>query len=113
MYYINNNNDTTDVLDSMPDKLVTILGVDRINNSTGTPPPDGKFDLYYPFFYKNEGLIKFPSLEPFHNGLISYFQKINRIDLAVKYMYPGVYDTTCALSNIEKDRFLIVIETEK
>ncbi|OGU18274.1 MAG: hypothetical protein A2X61_15800 [Ignavibacteria bacterium GWB2_35_12] len=115
MYYIKHINDTTDVLDSLPDKLVTILGVDRLNNSTGNPVPDGKFDWYHPNFYKEEGIIIFPSLQPFNEGLKSYFQKINRNDLIEKYIFPEVYYNTYeeARSNTAKDRFLIVIETEK
>ncbi|MBI5324915.1 MAG: hypothetical protein HZB41_06545 [Ignavibacteriae bacterium] len=114
LYYINQNNDTLDVLDSLPDKLVTIFGVDRTDDSTGNPIPDGNFDLRFPFFNKSEGIIKLPSIQPFYSGLISYLQKINRVDLVEKYMYPEVYDKTYgeAKSKTERDRYLIEIITE-
>ncbi|TAL66821.1 MAG: hypothetical protein EPN82_17010 [Bacteroidetes bacterium] len=115
LFYINQNNDTLDVLDSLPDKLVTIFGVDRVDNETGNPVPDGKFDLRLPYFDKNEGIIMLPSLQPFYSGIISYLQKINRTDLVQKYMYPEVYDKTYgeARSKTERDRYLIVVETLK
>lgn len=115
IYYINQNNDTLDVLDSLPDKLVTILGADRADDSTGNPVPDGKFDLRLPYFDKDEGIIVLPAIQPFYWGIITYLQKINRTELAQKYMYPEVYDKSYgeARAKTEKDRYLIVIETLK
>lgn len=45
IYYLRTNNDSTDILDGTSDKLVTALGVDRVNNATGQPPGDGLFDF--------------------------------------------------------------------
>ena len=114
IYYIYQYNDTLEYFEDIPDKLVTILGVDRTNNSTWSEPPDGKFDLRLPYFDKSRGIIMFPTLQPFNNGLRAYFTKINREDLINKYIYPEVYDTTWfdAMQNVEKDKYLIVIESK-
>lgn len=45
IYYLRTNNDSTDILEGTSDKLVTALGVDRVNNATGQPPGDGLFDF--------------------------------------------------------------------
>lgn len=45
IYYLRTSNDSTDILEGTSDKLVTALGVDRVNNSTGQPPGDGLFDF--------------------------------------------------------------------
>jgi cell surface protein SprA len=109
VWYINQNNDSADVLQGAPDKLVTIMGVDQVNNATGSPPPDGKFDLLYPFFDTRRGEITFPSLEPFREGLIKYFTKQRTPQLADQYIFNEVYDTTydVARLNTARDRFII------
>jgi len=48
VWYLRANNDSSDVLEGSSDKVVTILGVDRVNNSDGTARPDGLFDLGSP-----------------------------------------------------------------
>ena len=48
IWYMRANNDSSDVLEGSSDKVVTILGVDRVNNSDGTAKPDGMFDLGSP-----------------------------------------------------------------
>jgi cell surface protein SprA len=109
VWYINQGNDSTDVLPGVPDKLVTILKVDQVNNATGTPPGDGQFDLRPPFFDPIYGEITFPSLEPFREGLRDYFEKAGTPQLAEQYVFGEVYDTTydVARRNTARDRFVI------
>ncbi|MFC2130101.1 cell surface protein SprA [Bacteroidota bacterium] len=112
MWYINQNNDSSDVLPGAPDKLVTIFGVDQVTNSTGSAPPDGQFDLREPFFDPNYGEIIFPNLQPFDSGLVDYFTKIGTPELAGQYTYSEIYDTTydIARRNTARDRFIITGE---
>lgn len=114
IWYIRQSNDSTDVLEGVPDKLVTIFGVDQVNNSTGASPPDGVFDLTYPFFDARTGEITFPSSEPFGDGLREYFSRpeIGNPELAELYTFDDVYDTTydAAQRNTARDRFVITGE---
>jgi hypothetical protein len=110
VWYLNQSNDSTDLLPNVPEKLVTILRVDQVNNSTGAPTPDGLFDLQPPFFDPNRGEITFPELEPFASGLRTYFkEKMQNENLADQFVYRDVYDTTveAAKRNSNKDRFII------
>ncbi len=111
IWYIRQSNDSTDVLEGVPDKLVTIFGVDQVNNSSGAAPPDGVFDLSPPFFKARTGEITFPSSEPFGDGLREYFSspEVGNPELAELYAYDDVYDTTyeAATRNTAKDRFII------
>lgn len=113
IWYINQNNDSTDILEGANHKLVSILGVDQVNNSTGQPPPDGQFDLKPPFFNPRTGEITFPSPEPFDEGLKAYFyNEFEDSTLAYPYIYSEVYDTTyeVARRNTARDRFIITGE---
>ncbi len=109
IWYIRQSNDSVDVLEGAPDKLVTIMGVDQVNNASGQPQPDGDFDLIRPFFDARFGEITFPSIEPFRDGLRTYFAKLGNPGIAEQYVYNEVYDTTYieARNNTEKDRFII------
>jgi len=109
VYYLSQNNDSSDVLEGAPDKLVTILRVDQVNNSSGASPPDGQFDLRPPFFNPQRGEIEFPSLEPFREELVNYFTRINNPALADKYIFPAVYDTIVEIAKLQtgRDRFVI------
>ncbi len=112
MWYYRGTNDSTDVLEGAPDKVVTIFRIDQVNNGTGTTPPDGKFDARPPVFNAARGEIIFPSLEPFREGLREYFAAKGNPQLAEQYVFNEVYDTTdqAARLNSAKDRFLIVGE---
>lgn len=112
VWYMNQSNDSTDVLEGAPDKLVTIMGVDQVNNGTGSAPPDGKFDMQPPFFDQRYGEITFPHPEPFREGLREYFDELGNPDMAEQYVFPDVYDTTydVARRNTVKDRFVITGE---
>ena len=112
IWYINKSNDSTDLLEGAPDKLVSIFGVDRYTNGTGAAPPDGKFDLQPPFFDERYGEIVFPHPEPFRGGLIDYFAAQGNAELAEQYTYGEIYDTTydVARRNTARDRFVITGE---
>lgn len=109
MWYLRKNNDSSDVLEGAPDKVVTIFRLDQVTNGTGTTPPDGKFDSRPPIFNAQRGEIIFPSLEPFRDGLREYFAKQGNPQLAEQYVYNEVYDTTdqAARLNAAKNRFII------
>lgn len=106
--YIRQSNDSVDVLDGAAEKLPTILGVDRVDNA-GQVQPDGQFDKRPPFFDARRGEIRFPSLEPFREGLIEYFDNIGKAQLANRYTFGEVYDTTYEIArlNSARDRFVI------
>ncbi len=111
IWYINRNNDSSDVLPGAPDKLVTIFGVDQVNNGTGAAPPDGVFDMMPPFFDAVEGTITFPSSRPFDSSIVRYFRRpeVGNPDIAFEYIFSSPYDTTndVARQNTARDRFVI------
>jgi cell surface protein SprA len=110
VWYERKTNDSSDMLEGANDKLVTILGVDQVTNSTGAAPPDGVFDINVAAFFNPErGEITFPNIEPFGSGLETYFEKIGNKDLASSYVYRQIYDTTVdvARKNTARDRFII------
>lgn len=116
--YYNRNNDSTDALPGL-DKLVTVFGVDRRNNSDGTAKPDGQFDMAIAgstptlVFNAQRGEIIFPSLEPFRQGLRDYFvSKGRNASEADPFIFAAVYDTTrdAARVVIDRDRFVIAGE---
>ncbi|MFM8770569.1 MAG: cell surface protein SprA, partial [Candidatus Kapaibacterium sp.] len=112
MWYYRSTNDSADVLEGAPDKIVTIFRVDQVNNGTGVAPPDGVFDPRPPIFNAQRGEITFPSLEPFREGLRDYFASKGNAQLAEQYVFNEVYDTTEIAARLvtAKDRFLIVGE---
>jgi cell surface protein SprA len=109
LWYFRQSNDSADVIQGAPDKIVTILGVDQ-RDLAGQAKPDGQFDLSNsPFFNLERGEIVFPTLEPFREGLIDYFTRIGNPAGAEPYIYPEIYDTTevTAKRNTARDRFVI------
>jgi cell surface protein SprA len=115
IWYLRQNNDSSDVLPNIPDKIVTILGVDRVNNGSGAAPPDGQFDLSVAggaqslVFRADIGAIIFPSLQPFREGLRSYFAARGNPQEAEPYIFSAVYDTTREVARLDAqhDRFVI------
>lgn len=112
--YYTKSNDSVDALPGY-EKIVTVLGVDRLNNSDGTVKPDGQFDIatagatQTPVFNAQRGEIVFPSLEPFRARLQEYFASKGKPQDAEQYVYSAVYDTTrdAARLAIDRDRFVI------
>lgn len=92
-----------------PAKLVTVFGVDKVNNK-GSGPADGLMDLHLDYIFNAQrGELVFPSLEPFREGLQQYFRD-NSISLSPdSLIYSMVYDTTrdAAKTDISRDRFII------
>lgn len=112
MWYFRNTNDSTDVIQGAPDKIVTVFRVDQVNNGTGAAPPDGAFDVRPPIFDSQRGEITFPSLEPFREGLREYFRNRGNPELAEQYVFNEIYDTTDVAARLitAKDRFVISAE---
>ncbi len=110
-WYLRPNNDSADVLQGVPDKLATVLGVDKVNNTSGAGTPDGVFDINLPYIFDAaRGEISFPSLEPFRQGIRDYFKEKNlAADGATPYLYSAIYDTTrdAARNDAQHDRFVI------
>lgn len=109
-WYLRQNNDSTDILPGAQDKLATVLGVDRVNNTSGAGTPDGLFDINLPYIFDAaRGEITFTSLEPFRKGLIDYFTSKGNPDQANQFVFAAVYDTTrdAARLNAQFDRFVI------
>ncbi len=93
-----------------PEKLVTVFGVDKVNNK-GSGPADGLMDLHLDYIFNAQrGELVFPSLEPFREGLRSFFRTKGRQESeADTLIYAMVYDTTrdAAKTDISRDRFII------
>ncbi len=110
-WYLSPKNDSSDVLGAKGQsgaKLATILGVDKVNNTSGSDTPDGLFDIKLPYvFDAARGEITFPSLEPFRKAIKSYFK--DSPDQAAQYIYSAIYDTTrdAARNDAQHDRFVI------
>ncbi|MCX6158167.1 MAG: hypothetical protein NTY74_09355 [Ignavibacteriae bacterium] len=69
----NVNNVYRDTIPGTTTPLITMLKLDRYNNATLTPPPDGKFDwLLNRTIFPETGYIVFPILEPFGKGIRNY-----------------------------------------
>ncbi|MFN8365725.1 MAG: cell surface protein SprA [Candidatus Kapaibacterium sp.] len=133
IYYLRTNNDSTDVLEGTPDKIVTGLRVDQVNNATGQQPGDGVFDFSgsgstagsqgtsttsqqsvgysgSPFFDAQRGEIIFPSLEPFREGLDTAFGRRGIPATAKQFYYSSIYDNQVELAKQQtaQDRWIIV-----
>ena len=75
-------------------QLVEIFGLDRLN-AVNDPPADGNFDFVEGVTINTEnGLIIFPTLEPFSESLRRAFK--GDINLIRKYAYDTLYRTTKA-----------------
>ncbi len=75
-------------LDTIPgysQPIMTMLKTDKVNNTTLQPPPDGYFDLITgKNFYPDIGVIIFPMLEPFSEGL-------NEAGVSQEYQFYELY----------------------
>lgn len=66
----NDNNVYRDTITGYTTPLITMLKLDKINNSTLQPPPDGKFDwLTGKTIFPEMGYLVFPTLEPYGRDL--------------------------------------------
>jgi hypothetical protein len=66
----NKNNVWCDTITGYSIPLITMVKLDRFNNTTFLPPPDGKFDwLTGKTIFPETGYLIFPTLEPFGRDL--------------------------------------------
>jgi predicted small secreted protein len=81
----NDNNVLRDTITGYNTPLITMLKLDKFNNSTLLPPPDGKFDwLTGKTIIPATGELIFPILEPFSKGIAAY-------GLDSTYIYKEMY----------------------
>ncbi len=94
-------------------QLIQALGLDRLN-PYNDPQPDGNFDFVEKITINSEtGMIIFPYLEPFNNGLRDLFAKETNPNvqqfLRQKYLYDTLYHTSKAEAELvaTKNKFYI------
>ena len=69
----NSNNVFHDTIPGYSTPLITMLKLDKYNNTTYLPPPDGKFDwISGRTIFPSTGDVMFPMLEPFSKGIAAY-----------------------------------------
>ncbi|NBP70150.1 MAG: cell surface protein SprA [Cytophagia bacterium] len=92
-------------------QLIEILGLDRLNPSNDRQR-DGNFDYIENLtIVSKEGLIIFPTLEPFSQGLRQAFEGENNEDFLIsKYAFDTLYRTTKAEAELitTKNKFFLV-----
>jgi len=94
-------------------QLIQVFGLDRLN-PYNDPQPDGNFDFVDKVTINAEtGLVIFPQLEPFNEGLRNLFAKetnsATRDFLLQKYVYDTLYHTTKAEAELvaTKNKFYL------
>lgn len=81
----NANNVLRDTITGLNTPLITMLKLDRCNNTTYLPPPDGKFDwISGRTINPSTGDIIFPILEPYSKCIAAY-------GLDSNYIYSEIY----------------------
>ena len=87
--------------------LLKVMGLDRLDANM-KPHANGQFDFVQGYTVAN-GRIFLPSAEPFGNYLRNYLQSKGLGDLADKYCFDALYDSTktVAKQNAEKDKFIL------
>ena len=90
--------------------LLQLLGLDRLDSNNSKENPNGTFDYIQGYTVDAAtGRIFFPSVEPFGSYLK---KKINNDDIADKYIFNELYDTTKTIAKqiAEKDKFYLIGE---
>lgn len=88
------NNEYINRLPSSYILLITMLKLDRFNNGTLLPPPDGKFDwIENKTIYSETGDIIFPILEPYSKGL-------SDAGVSSEYWYTEIYNQKKSVSQM-------------
>ena len=87
--------------------LLKVMGLDRLDANM-KPHANGQFDFVQGYTISN-GRIFLPSAEPFGDYLRTYLESKGLGDLAEKYCFDQLYDSTktVAKQNAEKDKFLL------
>lgn len=90
-------------------RLLTLMNLDRLDNNNKTNP-NGYFDFVEGYtILSSEGIVFFPSVEPFGEYLR---QQIGNDDVADRYCYPELYDSTKTVAKqiAEHNKFVITGE---
>ena len=87
--------------------LLKVMGLDRLDANM-KPHPNGQFDFVSGYTVTN-GRIFLPAAEPFGSYLRNYLESKGMGDLADKYCFDQLYDSTqtIAKQNAEKDKFIL------
>ena len=87
--------------------LLKVMGLDRLDANM-KPHANGQFDFVQGYTVTN-GRIFLPAAEPFGNYLRAYLKQKGLADLADKYCFDALYDSTktVAKQNAEKDKFIL------
>lgn len=87
--------------------LLKVMGLDRLDANM-KPHSNGQFDFVQGYTI-SDGRIFLPSAEPFGSYLRNYLQQKGLADLADKYCYDQLYDSTktVAKQNAERDKFIL------
>ena len=87
--------------------LLKVMGVDRLDANM-KPHPNGQFDFVSGYTVSN-GRIFLPAAEPFGNYLRNYLESKGMGDLADKYCFDQLYDSTktVAKQNAEKNKYIL------
>jgi hypothetical protein len=84
--------------------LITMLKLDKFNNVTLLPPPDGKFDwLTGKTIFPEKGYFIFPILEPFAKGISDY-------GLDSNYVFGEIYSQSKAWCQLSPKAILYTIK---
>ena len=87
--------------------LLKVMGLDRLDANM-KPHPNGQFDFVSGYTVSN-GRIFLPAAEPFGNYLRNYLESKGMGDLADKYCFDQLYDSTktVAKQNAEKNKYIL------
>jgi len=88
--------------------LLKVMGLDRLDANM-KPHANGQFDFVQGYTVTS-GRVFLPAAEPFGDYLRSYLTQKGMADLADKYCFDQLYDSTktVAKQNAEKDKFILV-----
>ena len=87
--------------------LLKVMGLDRLDANM-KPHANGQFDFVQGYTI-SDGRIFLPSAEPFGDYLRNYLKQQGMDDLADKYCFDQLYDSTktVARQNAERDKFIL------
>ena len=88
--------------------LLKVMGLDRLDANMKTHS-NGQFDFVQGYTVSN-GRVFLPSAEPFGSYLRSYLKQKGMAELADKYCFDQLYDSTktVAKQNAEKDKYILI-----
>ena len=88
--------------------IIKLIGADRLDNNNKTHS-NGFYDFVEGYTVTN-GRVFFPLIEPFGNGIYNILRTKVGDDVAAKYRYQELYDTTKTVAKqmAEKNRYVLV-----